>query len=72
MRKVAAVEYVSLDGVIQGPGHPGENPEGGFDHCGWTGPVMDDYRRYLRKEFRATGAFLLGDSPIRSSRRTDR
>jgi dihydrofolate reductase len=60
VRRVVVVEYVSLDGVIQAPGHPGEDSEGGFAHGGWTGPFMDDHRRYLREEFRAAGAFLLG------------
>ncbi len=60
MRRVVVVEYVSVDGVIQAPGHAGEDSEGGFDHGGWTGPFMDDHRRYLSKEFQAAGAFLLG------------
>ena len=60
MRKVVVVEYVSLDGVIQAPGHSGEDLEGGFEHGGWTGPFMDDHRRYLSEEFQAAGAFLLG------------
>ena len=60
MRRVVVVEYVSVDGVIQAPGHPGEDPEGGFDHGGWTGPFMSDHRRYLSEEFQAAGAFLLG------------
>ena len=60
MRRVVGVEYVSLDGVIQAPGHPGEDPEGGFEHGGWTGPFMDDHRRYLSEAFPAAGAFLLG------------
>ena len=60
MRRVVVVEYVSLDGVIQAPGHSGEDPEGGFDHGGWTGPFMDDHRKYLNEEFQAAGAFLLG------------
>ena len=60
MRKVVVVEYVSLDGVIQAPGHPGEDPEGGFDRGGWTGPFMDDHRRYLREQFQAAGAVLMG------------
>ena len=59
MRRVV-VEYVSLDGVIQAPGHPGEDPEGGFEHGGWTGPFMADHRRYLSEAFPAAGAFLLG------------
>jgi len=60
VRKVVVVEYVSLDGVIQAPGHPGEDPEGGFDRGGWTGPFMDDHHRYLREEFQAAGAVVLG------------
>ena len=60
MRRVVVVEYVSLDGVIQAPGHSEEDPEGRFEHGGWTGPFMDDHRRYLSEEFQAAGAFLLG------------
>ncbi len=60
MRKVVVVEYMSLDGVIQAPGHPHEDPDGGFDHGGWTGPFMDDHRRYMRPSFQATDALLLG------------
>jgi hypothetical protein len=29
-------ECMSLDGVIQAPGHAGEDPAGGFAHGGWT------------------------------------
>lgn len=54
------VEYVSLDGVVQAPGHPGEDPEGGFEHGGWTGPFMDDHRRYMREEVRGASAVLMG------------
>ena len=60
MRRVVVVEYLSVDGVIQAPGHSGEDFEGGFDHGGWTGPFMDDHRRYLSAEFQAAGAVLLG------------
>jgi dihydrofolate reductase len=60
VRRVVVVEYVSLDGVIQAPGHPGEDSEGGFDHGGWTGPFMDDHRRYLSEQFQAAGAVVLG------------
>jgi hypothetical protein len=45
VRKLVVVEYVSLDGVVQAPGHAGEDPEGGFAHGGWTGPFMADHRR---------------------------
>jgi len=41
VRKVVVVEYMSLDGVIQAPGHPHEDPDGGFDHGGWRDSVID-------------------------------
>jgi dihydrofolate reductase len=34
--------FVSLDGVIQAPGGPSEDPTGGFAHGGWMFPVSDD------------------------------
>jgi dihydrofolate reductase len=60
MRKLVIIEYVSLDGVIQGPGHAGEDLEGGFTQGGWTGPQMPDHRRYNTESFQTAGAFLLG------------
>ena len=60
MRRVVAVEYLSLDGVVQAPGHRGEDTEGGFAHGGWTGPFMADHRRYISELFRGAVAFLLG------------
>ena len=60
MRSLVVVEYLSLDGVIQAPGHPGEDRDGGFAHGGWTGGFMADHRRYNSQLFPAAGAFLLG------------
>jgi dihydrofolate reductase len=60
VRKLIAIEYVSLDGVIQGPGHAGEDREGGFEAGGWTEPQMPDHRRYNTESFQTAGAFLLG------------
>ena len=34
--------FVSLDGVIQAPGGPSEDPSGGFVHGGWMFPLADD------------------------------
>lgn len=42
MRKLIAIEFVTLDGVIQGPGSPEEDPSGGFPHGGWFFPFDDD------------------------------
>src|SRR4051794_19966092 len=41
MRKVIARAFVSLDGVMQAPGGPQEDPTGGFRHGGWTQPYFD-------------------------------
>jgi dihydrofolate reductase len=60
MRKLIVIEYFSLDGVIQGPGHAGEDREGGFEAGGWTQPLMSDHRRYNAESFQTAGAFLLG------------
>jgi dihydrofolate reductase len=60
MRKLIVIEYVSLDGVIQAPGHAGEDREGGFSHGGWTTSLMADHRRYNSDSFQTAGAFLLG------------
>ena len=42
MRKLVVVEFLSLDGVYQAPGHPDEDREGGFEHGGWQMQYFDD------------------------------
>ncbi len=41
MRKLIALEHISLDGVIQAPGGPEEDPSGGFAYGGWSAPYSD-------------------------------
>ena len=72
VRSLAVVEYLSLDGVIQAPGHADEDGDGGFAHGGWTGGFMADHQRYNSQLFPAAGAFLLGGAPMRSSPGTGR
>ena len=43
MRKIIVVSMVTLDGVIQAPGGPNEDPSGGFKYGGWTFPYVDEY-----------------------------
>jgi dihydrofolate reductase len=41
MRKLTGAVFVSLDGVMQAPGGPEEDPTGGFGHGGWVAPFWD-------------------------------
>ena len=40
MRQIRIIEHISLDGVIQAPGGPEEDPDG-FAYGGWAGPHAD-------------------------------
>lgn len=42
MRKVIVAAFVSMDGVMQAPGGPQEDPTGGFALGGWVAPLADD------------------------------
>lgn len=41
MRKIIVGAFVSLDGVMQAPGGPTEDPTKGFKHGGWVTPFFD-------------------------------
>lgn len=41
MRRIHGAAFVSLDGVMQAPGGPTEDPTGGFAHGGWLSPMFD-------------------------------
>jgi dihydrofolate reductase len=60
MSELVVLEYLSLDGVIQAPGHAGEDPAGGFTHGGWTGPFIPEHPRYVAESFSAADGFLFG------------
>lgn len=42
MRKVIVGAFVSMDGVMQAPGGPEEDPTGGFKYGGWVAPLVED------------------------------
>ncbi|MFD0356457.1 dihydrofolate reductase family protein [Streptomyces sp. NPDC127110] len=39
--RIVLGEFISLDGVVQAPGGPEEDTDGGFAHGGWTHPFFD-------------------------------
>ncbi|HET7411651.1 MAG TPA: dihydrofolate reductase, partial [Pararhizobium sp.] len=42
MRKLTGAVFISLDGVVQAPGGPEEDPTDGFDHGGWVQPLWSE------------------------------
>lgn len=42
MRKIITTTFISLDGVMQAPGGPDEDRDGGFSHGGWMFGYWDD------------------------------
>jgi dihydrofolate reductase len=61
MRKLLVHEFVTLDGVMQAPGGPVEDRDGGFTHGGWTRAYWhDDIGATFGTLMQDVDAFLLG------------
>jgi dihydrofolate reductase len=61
VRKVVVFTSVTLDGVMQAPGRPDEDPRGGFTRGGWAQPYNDPVMGAVAAEGMAnTGPILLG------------
>jgi dihydrofolate reductase len=56
MGKVLVVNHVTLDGVMQAPAGPDEDPRGGFGHGGWAAAGSDDVMAAKMAEGMARGA----------------
>src|SRR6185312_4718838 len=39
--QITLIDFMSLDGVVQAPGGPDEDTDGGFAHGGWSAPYFD-------------------------------
>ena len=63
-RKIIGGAFVSLDGVMQAPGGPSEDPTGGFAHGGWLPPFFDEVTG------QAMGDFFARDYDLLLGRRT--
>jgi len=61
MRQLVVGTFVSLDGVMQAPGGPNEDHEGGFQHGGWLVPFFDEKFGEIMTEWtKRADAYLLG------------
>jgi dihydrofolate reductase len=64
MRNIIAITQVTLDGVMQSPGGPEEDPRNGFTHGGWAMPFLDAALK------QALGETIAGEFDMLLGRRT--
>ncbi|WP_285056592.1 dihydrofolate reductase family protein [Pedobacter ginsengisoli] len=60
MRKITVLSMISLDGVMQAPGGPGEDTSGGFKLGGWTASYGDELFGRIMQEELKPAEYLLG------------
>jgi len=61
MRRLVVGTFLTLDGVMQGPGGPNEDREGGFAHGGWSVKYWDDMMgKVILEQMAKPDALLLG------------
>ena len=60
MRKIIVLSFITLDGVMQAPGGPEEDPSGGFKYGGWTAPYNDEVSGKVMQKQLTPADLLLG------------
>lgn len=60
MRKIIVLSMITLDGVMQAPGGPEEDPSGGFKYGGWTAPYGGKVSFNVLKKQLVQTDYLLG------------
>ncbi|MBV6700012.1 dihydrofolate reductase family protein [Kitasatospora aureofaciens] len=60
--RIVISEFISLDGVVQAPGGPQEDTDGGFAHGGWSHPFFDPETlgAFINDAMDTTDALLFG------------
>ena len=61
MRNLIVLTFITLDGIMQAPGGPDEDPSGDFKYGGWTVPYFDDFAgKVMAEQMTRPAALLLG------------
>lgn len=60
MRKIIVISMITLDGVMQAPGGPEEDPSNGFRYGGWTAAFTDDNGSEFFQKNMQPAEYLLG------------
>lgn len=59
MRKLIVLSFITLDGVLQAPGGPDEDKEGGFKYGGWMAPYGDKvFNKFMKKDMEPADLLL--------------
>jgi dihydrofolate reductase len=60
MRKITVISMITLDGVLQAPGGPGEDTSGDFKYGGWSAPFGDEIGGKVMHKLMQPADYLLG------------